>query len=175
VSRVAQPPSPVALAPLVLCLIAAPSHATLTLSTSGPGLTACGDQLCLEIGWRLEGETTTEFSGERSWTFPTPDPEVWELSGGELLHIGSASWVGTFDRIDIDQATNFENESDPEDNLVGFVEPQIIVLGANGDLLIRQSSPLVAYCGVSGDECFDYNLIAGGGSEVELRNQIRKE
>jgi hypothetical protein len=123
--------------------------------------------MCVDVSWTLEGETTTEFSGEVLLTFPTPDPEVWELSGGRLFQFGGARWVGTFDPLDIDQATEFE--SNPEDVDVGFVGVHALLLGANGDLLIRNGNILFANCSIAlygspptGDTCADYNIVAQG-------------
>ena len=138
-------------AALLLCLVGAPSHA-LTLSMPGLALAPCGDQMCVDMdGWTAEA--TDALAGETTMILPTPDPAVWQLSGGYFRSFpGSGYYYGWYDRAEAEQAGSF----------AGVAGVKHFTLGANGDLLHYGGANFPGYCQLeqpgSPVICGDYNL-----------------
>lgn len=126
------------LALLLLCLIAGPSYATLTLTTSGPGLAPCGTQMCVDVAWSLEITGTTAGSEQTELVLPIPDPEVWELVSGELFVTGGGGAAAWFDAIEIQQVASYPIGGSPQLRFEMF--------GSNGTLLTTGGPALGAYC-----------------------------
>ncbi len=147
----------------LLCLVGAPSYA-LTLSTSGPGLAPCGDQMCVDVNWDWSGYTT-DSSGQIAVVLPMPDPEVWGLTSGSLstFPLSTASYRGWFDALEVVQLTI--PPSDP--TLVGWVDVEYLVLGANGGTLISNFGTLPINCwgsssaGDAAIPCTEYDHLFG--------------
>jgi hypothetical protein len=129
--------SVVALAVLLSGLDVSPSQA-LTLTTSGSGLTSCGDALCLDLSWQWSG-ATSDPAGETTLILPVADPDEWSLSGGLISTVGdTVSFSGTFDRSDL--------ANDPPGSSHGHSTARFWTRGADGTLLTENSTGLSAFC-----------------------------
>jgi PEP-CTERM motif len=83
------------------CLVAAPSYA-LNLTTTGPALTQCGDQMCVDLDWFVEVDTANgdAKAGEAILDLPRLNPSAWQLTSGYISGISAGgNYWGWYDAI----------------------------------------------------------------------------